>query len=398
MSGLSDSGTGGSGSGGSAAGTSGNVSCRWRTQVDDHVIALAFAPISPIESAEPVRLAVAEVSGPVRLYAADTGDLIELTSGHGLGTCALSWRPDGSLLATAGQDGKVRLWDGHRASPQGELPGPGSWVEHLAWSPSGRYLAAAAGRKLVLWDIADTRTPGGHPAGSDPPNPKAAQPSPDEPVPSLLVQDYPPHGHTVAGITWVSGTQDVLLSVCHNAWRFWTPDSAEPLGELAFSTTPVSLCSSRRGSWIATGNQNGTIDLVNRQRDELIPPISGYPTKVQAVSFSSDGHWLASGARLSVVLWDCSQGQLNPDYQQLVAPSKDDEFTTLAFQTNGPLLATGSQSGRVGLWHHALNLQSPQGSGQLGEEVSQLAWSEDDRWLAAGGVTGKLAVFAPDMG
>lgn len=50
-------------------------------------------------------------------------------------------------LASAGEDGLIRWWHGETGAQLGEYPTGVPWVEHLAWSPGGRHLAAA-GRKL----------------------------------------------------------------------------------------------------------------------------------------------------------------------------------------------------------------------------------------------------------
>jgi WD40 repeat protein len=69
------------------------------------------------------------------------------------GVAALSWSPDGKLLATVGQDRKVHLLDeGGAEAEQTQLPlASASLVP--AWSPDGREVAVATeDRKVVVWD------------------------------------------------------------------------------------------------------------------------------------------------------------------------------------------------------------------------------------------------------
>jgi WD40 repeat protein len=96
---------------------------------------------------------------------------------HGDEVHNLAWSPDGSMLATAGQDKMVVIWSlevrartrtsNHVANDQ-EITKPGGIsydikplhqlrdhresVGVLAWSPDGATLVTAADRSLYLWD------------------------------------------------------------------------------------------------------------------------------------------------------------------------------------------------------------------------------------------------------
>ena len=65
--------------------------------------ALAFSPSSDI-------LASAADEGIVRLWDAKRGRTIRSLGGHAGGAKAVSFAPDGSRLASAGADGMIRIW------------------------------------------------------------------------------------------------------------------------------------------------------------------------------------------------------------------------------------------------------------------------------------------------
>ncbi|MFI4868057.1 MAG: WD40 repeat domain-containing protein [Steroidobacterales bacterium] len=69
------------------------------------------------------------------------------------GAClTASWNADGRMLACGMQDGSAHLW--YVASDtEAELPGLGAKVFATGWSANGRFLAAAAGAALVVWDF-----------------------------------------------------------------------------------------------------------------------------------------------------------------------------------------------------------------------------------------------------
>ena len=113
-------------------------------------------------------LASAGYDRTVRLWDPATGSRLRTLTGHTSDVSGVAFSPDGRLLATA-TGSAVRLWDPATGEPRRTLTGHTGGVSGMAFSPDGRLLATASGDKTVrLWDPATgkpRRTLTGHTEG-----------------------------------------------------------------------------------------------------------------------------------------------------------------------------------------------------------------------------------------
>jgi WD40 repeat protein len=330
----------------------------WQSALPDHTIGLAWSP-------DGTRLAAAAVSGPIALFDAASGKTVHELKGHGFGTASIAWQPGGALIASAGQDKQVRLWDAATGREVKALDAGASWAEKLAWHPSGGWLAVAAGKKARVF----TST-------------------------GELVIDLPPQAGTVLDLAWRPGTNHLTLLAYGAATTYDPLKGADVVKLLAWKGSPLAMAWSPDGKILAHGNQDATIHFWYFDTAHDLQ-MWGYRTKIRELAWDFSSRYLASGGSPVVCIWDCQMGPKGPEGSRpQMLEGHEENIAALAYQALGFLLASAGLDGRVFLWQPT-NKKGP----QIGEfkfpegEASVLAWSPDDKSLAAGSGSGVVARF-----
>jgi len=305
--------------------------------------------------------------------------------GHKRPVSCLAISPDGRLLASGIDDGRVRLRNLADGAPLKTLIGH-SRITCLAISPDGRLLAGGtADTGVWLWSLPDGARLHWWDWMED-----------DLYTPTKRTVEciaFSPDGRILA-----SGYQQLDLRLQFRSM----PDGARSSSMenlLSHIWRAYNLAFSPDGSALAIWSASRFVTLWNlRNSGYLVMPMPNKsPLNVKSLAFSPDGRTLVGGASETVCLWSLPDGapqwrhrplwtRPRPDDLPLkTLEGHEDRITSLAISPDGRILASGSRDCTVRLWSLPDGMPLKILRGDSGP-LYCLAFSPDGRTLASGGM------------
>jgi WD40 repeat protein len=241
----------------------------------------------------------------------------------------LAWSPDGRWVAAASADSHVYLWEAATGHLSHYLQDHRSEVQSIAWSPDGSRLASASiDGTACVWDA----TTGQH----------------------LLT--YTGHANEVRSIAW-------------------SPDSIR----------------------IASASYDRTVQVWDAATGQRLLTYAGHADGVNAVAWSPDSLRIASGggeffnwksvSDTSVQVWSATTKQ-----RLLTYAGHDAGVHTIAWSPNGRHIASGGVDQTVQVWDTVTGERHHTWKGNF-SEVCAVVWSPDGKRLAAAYADGPVRVW-----
>jgi WD40 repeat protein len=249
----------------------------------------------------------------------------------------LKFSPNGMILASAGDDQNIRLWDVPAWRQLKVLSGSKDEINSISFSVDSRSLASSSGSSSVtgientirLWDVEAGKEVGT--IGGNTSRAYGVATAPD--------------GKRIAYLT--SDTRQTVISI-------WDLFKGQMLRSFVVPQWLFSITFSPDSRLLVTGCRDGTAKLWSADTGDLIKTFGPHGDTVSFATLSRDGRKLATAsADLTVRIWDVESGR---ELRKLTGHTEI--VTSAAFSPDGALLATGGADKTIRIWNVESGVQT----------------------------------------
>jgi WD40 repeat protein len=276
---------------------------------------------------------------------------------HWAAVTAVTFSPNGKVLASASQDFSVKLWDPGSGEELRTLLGHTGGVTSLAFSPDGKQLASGSQDGSVRLS---------------------------DPATGKELRTLKGHKARIAAVAFSANGKLLASAGDDKTLRVWATESGQQLFEIRGAFRSVAF--SPDGETLVTGGYDRKVQWweAGTGKERPIRASAEHGEVIHSVAFSPDGKLVASGSDDQMVIWDAATGKELHKQKSRVA--------CVVFSKDSKTLATVSMNGEVRLWDTELGKPLPKWP-RYPDGLQTVAFSPDGKTVASGGFAGMVYLW-----
>lgn len=285
--------------------------------------------------------------------------------GHQANIGAIDISADGKIIASAGEDQTIKLWQRETGKLIYSFVGVNESIQTLAISPNGKSIIAGGfDGRISQWQLETKQYKS-----------------------SFFARVNAPDSHdgVILQLAFAANERFIVSASNDKTLRIWSYYTGELKRTLIGHEEAVNTCAiSPDSQIIASGSDDKTIKLWRFDHSYAYQTFIGDKVAVNSLAFSNDGQYLISGGSdKTIKIWDIKTGEIIKSWQ-----AHEQTIISIAVNPHRHLIASASRT-EIKIWQ-----------GQTGELIktlrgtAPLKFSPDGQFLITGSYGGKVKIWS----
>ncbi|QGJ70898.1 Serine/threonine protein kinase [Planctomycetales bacterium 10988] len=295
--------------------------------VSANVRAALFSPTQEI-------IATAGDDSTIKLWNSNDGTLIKTLEGHDNAVLCLAFSHDGKRLVSGGADSIAILWEVESGKEIRKFEGHTNWIWSVQFSPDDERLVTASQEgTATVWPV--------------------EQPKEDIYKAAYYSNKYryisfAEHNGAVYAASFTPDGKHIITGGYDKTARIWDSSSGEEVRVLQGHFGRVtSVAISPDGTEVATGSRDNTTKIWNFKTGANLKTLRGHASSVNVVRYlDSDDQLLTGSNDATAKLW-----KLADYHEYYTLNGHQNEILSATFSHHGSFVATGSLDRSARLWN-----------------------------------------------
>jgi WD40 repeat protein len=294
--------------------------------------------------------------------------MVFLQQADGQSIDEIAFSADSRWLAAGGQAGQLLIWNCYEIDIAPQLFAKvnfNKWIEHLVWHPTKPYLAVSYGDRVKIWDVLASK--------------------------SISIWKF--DKSSIFDLAWHPAGEYLAVAGYKGVQILSSKDDLVPNHRVEIDTASLKVAWSRDGRYLAAGNLDRTLTIVDWHNPEDSWTLQGCPGKIRQLDWvaGTTTPCLAVASGTTIILWNLTPDATTWDGRLL--EGHQDTVDALVAHPHAPILASGGADGYTCLWSLQGEIEQIL-TNPISSKFTALAWHPYDAYLSIGSETGSIGLWA----